>query len=83
MKDTLKKCPFCNGLIQPGDQKCIHCGKKLPNVNLNINDLMTTSKIQSENKKEIFSFGLKVTIGVIVFCLLIVGILFFFLGGQK
>ena len=62
-------CPFCGKTIHPGDQKCVSCGKIIPNVQFSLKDL--EGKNQVISKKKHIDFVVALFFILIVFFLLL------------
>jgi len=56
------KCPFCGKDIHPGDQVCLFCGKKIPNVTMTIQDLNSKNSMNITTKKNKTIFYLSVSL---------------------
>lgn len=71
---TEYKCPFCGNEIHPGDQVCLSCGKKIPNVTMNLSDFSSNhSTVSSSSKtKRILIFSICFTLVLILVVFLVV-----------
>ncbi|MCI8575157.1 MAG: zinc ribbon domain-containing protein [Bacilli bacterium] len=80
LNSTEWKCFSCGAEINPGDQICRHCGNKIHNTKVSIEDLRTHENgRQNENKKShsflIFSILSVVLVVAIIFLIIWFGIL--------
>ena len=83
MKESELFCPFCHKPIHPGDQVCLHCGAKIPNASLNLNDLTKGNSLEDKTRHKPISFSLWLILGCLIFILLIALLTyFFFLRGR-
>lgn len=65
-------CPFCGKVIHAGDQKCVSCGGKIPNVQFSLKDLEVSKEAPKTNSKIFWIVGIL----VVVFLFLILYFLF-------
>jgi len=76
---TEHKCPFCGRDVNPGDQVCLSCGKKLPNVTMSLSDLSSNHPLPKDNSKMkrivIFSICFVFVLILVVFLVVWFGIL--------
>ncbi len=77
MEDNRYICPSCGSKINPGDQVCISCGNKIPNVTLSLTDLEHKNEVV-DTKEPINKTLLLSILFAVVFILVVFLFVWFF-----